>query len=485
MSTAFTTAIQKSHRLFFAFLAISVSGSLLPAQSSKLDRLNAPDKFIPTFTFKYGGPTGAPSLEETAKFDLLIVSSSKYYNRTWSDGKHNSWQSLKKINPDMVILTYKVAPSRYNTASWGEIGKGWEWMKKHHGIDSEDRWIAQGVQHKDYLQSPVYANERLALPGNPNWRKYWIETVYDDFWGGKKGIDADGIDGLFVDVATFKMITNWLRAGHSNQKDHPQKYYINGEYKQDRWRADMATFFKEAIPWMKKKNLIFVPNFGYMKSHPEYWKQLEEMPQPPFAAMEESGFINPYGKGSFNSWGWEETLQTMSRVKKTRMLMTAHASFESKATGLERMNVVGSSHTHGDEMNGWDGLWFAMTSFLLGFDDIKRNAYMNFTVWGFSKYHWLDEFDPKYLHLGRAKGNYIKQNGLFIREFEDGWVIVNSTRNDLKKIAAPQKDVRVIYHENFKTTQRVPLVSHFDLSAHRGIILLKKGRKIGNVDNLE
>lgn len=110
---------------------------------------------------------------------------------------------------------------------------------------------------------------------------------------------------------------------------------------------------------------------------------------------------------------------------------------------------------------------------------------MNFTVWGFSKYHWLNEFDPKYLHLGRAKGNYIKQGGLFMREFEDGWVIVNPTRKDFKNIAAPQKNVRVIYHENFKTPQRVPLVHHFDLSAHRGIILLKKGREIGNADNLE
>ncbi len=445
----------------------------------------AAGKFIPTFTIKYGGPAGAGSLEETANFDLLIVSSSQQYNSTWSDGERNSWLSLKKINPDMLILAYKVSPGRYNTAAWGEMGKGWEWLKQNHGIDTEDPWVAKGIQYGDYLQSPVYPNERLALPGNPRWQDYWLESVYQEFWGGRKGIDTNGIDGLFVDVATFKMLTNWHQVGHPEHQDHPKEYYADGTYQQDQWRADMAGFFAKAIPWLGEKGIKFVPNFGHMKGHPEYWTQLEALPQPPFAAMEESGFLNPYGEGSFNSWGWKETLETMAKVKKTRMLMTAHGSFESEAEGLDKMNIRAESKTHGGQMNGWEGLWFATTSFLLGFDDVKRNAYMNFTIWGFAEYHWLDEFDPKFLHLGKALGEHRERDGIFFREFEDGWVVVNPTREAAKNIPVPRQTARVLHHSNFKSPETASLVSHFELASHRGIVLLKEGHKIGNADNLE
>jgi hypothetical protein len=52
--------------------------------------------------------------------------------------------------------------------------------------------------------------------------------------------------------------------------------------------------------------------------HPGYWRELNSLPHPPFAAMDEAGFICPYGKGYFNTWGWEKRLETMWKLKNVR-----------------------------------------------------------------------------------------------------------------------------------------------------------------------
>jgi hypothetical protein len=135
----------------------------------------------------------------------------------------------------------------------------------------------------------------------------------------------------------------------------------------------------------------------------------------------------------------------------------------------------------------WDVLWYALTSFLQGYDDLRQNAYMNFTVWGYSRFYWLDEFDPQYLHLGKAVGEMQRVTGtvghVYLREFEDGWVAVNPTRQDASGILAPRGKARVLTHDTFKTFDQVPQVEKFDLPRHRGVVLLKPGHHAGNADN--
>lgn len=134
-------------------------------------------------------------------------------------------------------------------------------------------------------------------------------------------------------------------------------------------------------------------------------------------------------------------------------------------------------------MTGWDALWFQLTSFLLGYDDVARTAYMSFTVWSYSGYYWFDEFDPRFLHLGKATGEYHKEGSVYMREFEDGFAVVNPGTQNAKDVASPMKGVRVLNHANFRAADKVAPVARFDLPAHRGIILLKPGRKAGNEDN--
>jgi len=439
----------------------------------------AAEKFIPTFTVKYCGPDGARSTEETAKFDLLVTNAG--FDDLWSEGGLNSWRSLKVRNPDMTITFYKLGPGEYNTATWGDLGDGWVWMTANHGDGAADRWTARGVTYGTYLQSEAYENERLMIVGSDGWQHYWVETIHAEWWGGGLGIDCDGGDGIFSDNTTFQVPWEgqWYREGHPDQPDDPEEYFEAGEYLSDLWRQDMAGLFAWALPWLADRGVVFVPNFGYMATHAEYWDEIDALPVPPFAAMEEAGFVCPYGvEGSYNVWNWQDKVDVMLSLAGTRALMTNHGQPDSELEGLDRMGVA-----DGAGMTGWDALWFSMTSFLMGFDDVRGNAYMNFTIWGYCTYFWIDEFDPAFLHLGRARGGYVRDGDVALREFDDGWAAVNPSLDDATGIAVPSGQARIVDHSNFMDPGASPLVTSFDLPARRGVVLLKDGRLIGNGDN--
>jgi len=476
-------------RIPLIVLTVSVLCAMGSRGAEKAARPIAPEKFIPTYTIKYGSmSSGLRSTEETARFDLLIVSTAKAASRVWARDGRNSWQALKRLNPDMIIVTYKNSPTRYNTAPWGAIGEGWEWMKSHHGKGAADRWVAIGARTGAYMQSPVYPNERLMLPGNPNWQRYWLENVFADLWGGRRGFDMAGVDGLFADNTNYDLPTNWHAEGRPDQQDLPETYSADGKPLPDKWREDVNSFLRRAVPWLDQRGLALVPNFGSLGKNADGWKYLDSLPHPPFAAMDEAGFICPYGASSFNTWSWLQSVRTLRGLRHVRALVNNHGKVRSDVRGLERMDVLGEkSHSHKDRMTGWEALWFALTSFLLGFDDVRRNAFMNFTVWGYSEYHWFDEFDPKFLHLGRAVGEMQKVEGrkgaVYLREFEDGWAVVNPLYEDAVGVRVPVGSARVITHANLHHPDTAPLVTQFDLPKHRGVILLKSGRALGNSDN--
>jgi hypothetical protein len=438
-------------------------------------------KFIPTFAICYSNARGARSPEETARFDMLISSTSKRAASAWGQDGKNSWQSLKALNPGMMVFAYVMGPGEYNTADWGQMGEGWDWLKQHHGKDSADRWIAIGQKSGGYLQSVPYPKERLMEFGNANWQRYWCDTVYQDLWEGRKGIDCQGADGIFSDNTSFQVAwaNQWRMESRPDQPDVPTTFYTDGKWRNDLWQAAFFRFMNEAVPRLGGKQLKLATNTGHLGRAPEVWRELDTLPNAPFAAMEEGGFVCPWGgdQKSFKFWDWERKLAPFSRMRRVKVLMCNHAG-PFAGQGLAAM---ASPDANG--MTGWDALWFALTSFLLGFDDVSRNGLMNFTIWGYSEYHWFDEFDPQYLHLGKALGSFEKCGPVHFREFEDGWVAVNGETKDATGVKVPAGSARVLNHANFKTWQESPLVTSFDLPAHRGVVLLREGRQAGNGDN--
>jgi hypothetical protein len=441
------------------------------------------DKFIPTFTIKYCGTgSGVLSTQQTAQFDMLVVSPS--HHSVWGENGKNSWESLKAYNPDMIILLYGMGPGKYNASSWGQMGAGWDWMKQNHGVGAgADRWTGSGLVY-DYLANSDYPNERMMFLGHADWQEYWYQTLVDDWWGGAKGDDHTGASGIFADCTGYR-VTNtdrWFHEDHvgdPSYQDHPADYYQNTAYDHDLWKVHMNEFFGRAVPALESRGLYLVPNFGHMATHQEYWTELGSQPHPPNAAMEEAGFVKSYGNETFNYHEWPQKLSAMSSLQNLAVLMTCHGKQLDQAEGLERMDLVGT-----DGATGWDALWFAMTSFLLALNQDQTNGYLGFTIWGYCEYHWLDEYDPQYLHLGNPVGTHFQEGDLFFREYEDGWVVVNPTTKDTSDVAVPGGEARVLSHETFKNADGAPAVNRFDLPAHRGVVLLKPGRKAGNEDNI-
>ncbi|MFC1717193.1 serine hydrolase [Candidatus Poribacteria bacterium] len=451
----------------------------------------APGKFIPTFAIKYAGTTGWPPVEEAARFDLIDVSSSMSHTRVHASEHGNTWQTLKHFNPHIKIILYKNGPALYNAASWGQIGAGWDWMTNHHGINSLDRWAAIGIEHGGYLQGKPYPNERLMNLGNRNWQEYWARQIYRKFWSGEEPIGI-GADGIFADNTRYGMPWQgqWHLEGEPDKGDMSVDYYRDGNHQDELYKSHMKQFFTWVVPWLEERGRILVPNFGGMSRHPEDWLELDSESHPVFAAMEEGAFVHPWGTlgrhGNFVFWSeseWLNQVKTMRSLKNVRALMNVHGPVVSEAQDISRMDAVDASGNR-----AWDVLWYAMTSFLQGFDDQRRNAYMNFTVWGYSRFFWFKEFDPAHLHLGKASGEFGKLEGhegyVYAREFDDGWVVVNPTKADARGVSVPGiGKARVLTHDTFLNAETQPLVEQFDLPVHRGAILLKPGRKAGDQDN--
>jgi hypothetical protein len=434
----------------------------------------APGKFIPTFAIIYAGRKSEEVLREAARFDLIDAGA---YIVT----DNGIWPKLKKLNPHLKIVVYQMGPGEFNTKIALHPGQDWAWITANHGIGSTDRWTAIGT-HGDYLQSN---NERLMFIGSPAWQRSWIDAA-NRFWAPTSAFRDT--DGIFSDNTNYEWPSydRWYRQG-TQELDVPADYYPNGVYDPDRWKSQIKTFLDRAVTGLAdQQQRLFIPNFGFMSKDPQSWHDLDSQPHPVFAAMEEGAFATPWGKpGEFTFYSeqeWLNQVDTMRHLQHTRALMSVHGIPKSEVKDLSLMDVADSSGTR-----GWDALWFGVTSFLQGYDDVRQNAYFGFTVWGYNgKAFWLDEFDPAHLNLGHAQGESHRVDAAaghcYVREFDAGWAVVNPTDTLVKGVPVPQGQARALDHYTFEHPDTSPLVARFDLPAHRGIVLLKSGRHAGNTE---
>jgi hypothetical protein len=446
-------------------------------------------RFIPTFAVKYGASTGWPGLEDAAKFDVLVLGGGTARSKAHPTIPGNTWQVLKAMNPRQIQFLYEIGPGEYNTASWGRIGDGWEWVKREHGPGSADRWTAVGARSGECLQGRQYANERLMLPGNPAWQQYWLDNVYARHWGDAAKADAIA-DGVFADNSsfTFPYPGGWFREGHPDSSEVPADFSPDGVKQEEPYHSQIKSFFVRAVPWLAAKNAKLALNFGNMVRRPQDWEELDALPNPPLLAMEEGAFVHPWGgKGSFvfcPEKEWLNQVQTIAGLRHVRALMNVHGPVATDVDGIARMDARDASGNR-----AWDVLWYAMASFLQGVDLDRPSAYMNFTVWGYAQFHWFEEFDPHVMHLGSARGASQRVEGgggggggghVYVRAFDKGWAVVNPSDKPAQGVAVPEGEARVIDHETLEQPEKSPLVSRFDLAAHRGIILLRAGKVLVN-----
>jgi hypothetical protein len=463
-----------------AALAVSCAAKLVAAGESN-------ENFIPTFAVKYGGTAGWPELVQAARYDLLVIGAGTAREHGHPTIPGNTWQVLKTLNPRLKMLLYEIGPGEYNTASWGQVGQGWGWIKANHGPGSADRWTAVGLNSGDCLQGKAYGNERLMVAGNAGWQQYWLENVYAKSWGNPSKAAAIA-DGIFSDNTLYAMpyLGGWYQEGHPDKPDVPADYYAGGVYNAAVYHQQMKSFFARAFPWLAARNVKIALNFGDMVRRPENWMELDGEPNPPLAAMDEGAFVHPWGgQGSFVFWREEEWLHqinVMRNLKHVRALMNVHGPVAGDLKGFDRMNGRDAAGNR-----AWDVLWYSMASFLQGLNKERSNASMNLTVWGYTEFYWFKEFDPNYVDLGKARGESRRVNGrqghIYLREFEKGWAAVNPTSEPAAGVAVPLGQAQLVDHDSLDEAEAQPLVQEFNLPAHRGVVLLKDGYSLGNKSN--
>jgi hypothetical protein len=447
-------------------LVVSTSCALGQPKSGDANGPVAPGKFVPTFAIVYGRPKNVQALTEFARFDLIDAG-----RRIAADG--SCWPALKQLNPHLKVFIYQMGPGEFDNWSWTSLnpGQDWNWITANHGLTSADRWTAIGARG-DYLQNN---DARLMVIGNPAWQKAWIDAV-NHYWSPTS--PNYGADGIFCDNTDYEWPSEgrWYRQGHPEEADVPADYYHNGVYDPEPWKAQAKAFLDRAVTELADQHRLLIPNFGYMSKDPQSWHDLDSQPHPVFAAMEEGAFATPWGApGQFTFYDeqhWLNQVNAMRNLKHIRALMLVHGLPDSSKPGLSRMDVADAGGNC-----GWDVFWFGLTSFLQGYDDVRQNAYLGFTVWGYGSAPWFDEFDPAHLNLGRAQGESHRVDGTvghcYVREFERGWAVVNPTDTPAKGLPVPQGEARVLDHGTFEHPDAQPLVDHFDLAAHRGIVLLR------------
>jgi hypothetical protein len=402
----------------------------------------------------------------------------------------NSWQTLKSLHPSQLIFLYVMGPAEYDLSPWAVFTEGWTWMTTNHGLGTADPWVERGFRANVMLQNPSYAEERLMLPANPRWQAYWADRAYTLVFN-TPAPGSMGADGIFADNTTAECMPNWYQEG-TTIADTPQTYTAaGGTLRQDVWRSDILAAMQTAVRSLATHRAGLVPNYGYMGRPANNWDALDALASPPVIALQEDGFVSPYGPGNvFHSWDYDAKVREFARLRVVRAMFASHGFIHAApATRDAALAQMAERDANGE--SGWDALWFSIGTFLLGFDDVRGNGYHSFSIWDYtSRVIYFDEYDPRHLHLGRARGGLsVTSAGLYVREFDDGWIVVNPTlftrppSGMSLTFAVPTGMARVVTHDNLGSASSAPLVASAAVSAGRGVIFLKAGRAIDDSDN--
>lgn len=455
------------------FLAVVGCGGELPGEPSGDVVVNptrtpsdvASTKFIKTFLLYYGDGSNLTVEEKTifSKHNLLGI------NRFMHEGKtHNIWAAIRSSNPNIEIYLYESASEtsnfhdQYEQLYLNDLGR-YDVSRGHSlgGLNSQNPELylldSAGNQLFNLAYSDPTNNQYWYLMdfGNPKYHAYWLESVYTDIiaqpWRA---------DGIFADLCTA---VNWGAYGKSTTK-----YSTNQS-----WMNAMNSFVNAITAGVHHHNQKLWCNRGETWKIDGYnaWLSLDQSTSAPDIVLEEGAFAVSWGiiNGTqfYPEEDWKRQVDVLASVNNSRIAFLSHAGLTERQTGLDN---------YGKPVTFWQTLWYSLSSFLLGRNDIRDNAYFSFSVaTGYDKIVWFDEFD--YINIGKAIGSYhvSSYNGanIYWREFERGYVYVNPGLNDVQSISLPQPG-RQLKHDNFKNPpETIPVTDNVNLNAHNGTIILK------------
>jgi CubicO group peptidase (beta-lactamase class C family) len=165
---------------------------------------------------------------------------------------------------------------------------------------------------------------------------------------------------------------------------------------------------------------------------------------------------------------WERQLGTFAQLARMRLWIGSHTDLAPGASGVAN---------DGRPVTFEDALWYGLGSYLLVRPDPDPDdgttMHFSFTGGGGNRLWWFPEYD---LDLGRAVSGYAAQTVgdavVYLREFEQGFVVVNPSTADAAGVALSQP-ATVLTREILHETSPGPAVDTLDLQAHRAAFLRK------------
>ena len=316
------------------------------------------------------------------------------------------------------------------------------------------------------IHTPSYPHEWLMDFGSNEYHDYWLEAVIHDLLYDNDDTLDDGdeygeerpwtADGVYMDCChTYEMSVSGT----------PVKYPTAAE-----WVPAMNDFMNAASFGLHDENQKVFANRLTTVNIDGYnaWIALDNSDNPPDASLDEGSFAIEWMSGDvyfYDEERWKRQVDIMSAIHNYKVCHLSHTDLYQGETGMDY---------DGKTISFWDVLWYSLSSFLLGKNEVDNNSYFGFNEGNYSAINWYDEY---YIDLGDALNTYYitiyNGNNIYWREFEKGYVYVNPTLYDVSNIVLPET-CKQLNHDNFQDDPETILdINTIDLLSHRGTILLK------------
>lgn len=424
---------------------------------------------------------GHSGLLEVAHYPLIVAMPRAYYNMsTTLPGTGTAWDRIHYYNPDAEIMLYQGGPIARDDSTHEQVS---QWL------NTVSRWQlaredAPGIgnlytDHPSFLLTrsgspisvdPSYAWQSYWLKfGDTGVQSYWADATINDLykkiypWSNSLDTAATNslrpwtADGLFVDVAS---------AVPNDQVSTNDSYSSPGS-----WQTNMAAFTAAATANIRaydsNQRMYFNVTFSQTPEGKGYWATLDQLSAAsrPDGALEEGAFATSWTAAGVDTSfyaedAWKRQLDTLAGTQNMNAIFESHTKTAPGSTGTDNW---------GHSTSFWDTVWFSMSSYLLGKNEVQNNSYFNF--WRASDFSYLDEYD---LDIGKAVATYQKDStkSVYLREYDKAWVLVNPSNTSYSAYSLPEPG-KLFDHDNFQSPATLPNSTTATLAPHRGLVVLK------------
>ncbi|MBI4468701.1 MAG: hypothetical protein HY650_05185 [Acidobacteria bacterium] len=336
----------------------------------------------------WGVPVFAPALPAgLTKAQLRFVA--EHYSGAEQVSREEA-EAIRAINPDFIILhsrrAFIAGPKPYYMgdawgSDWEAIEGRWDWF-----VRATDGRPIRHLLADGYLMDPW---DELAETAEQGWAAYWVDSSMEQM----RRMDADGIRALDYDpgsvLAALLDPPDWKFDAERMEKHWTPRVNRFGQYVRERFSSS------------PEKYLLVVDGGGLADTGllPDF-SPADGVLVEPFAGRQS-------GSPGADLSGWKLQMSRVMTLQQREKAVLCRGSLPEGAGTMDRLFITGS--------------------FLLA-QSGRAQLYLQKSSASILEYYpeyLINLGHPMSTGHGDVEGYYRRELGLFAREFEKGWVLVN------------------------------------------------------------